>query len=104
MYICDKVKGVYLSQTALKHLNVIHKDFPTTISAINSDSTKEEQKEEDALNAPCGCPKRSNCPPPPEKIPFPATEEHRHSLEEWIKERYASSAFNTCPHQQLQTM
>ena len=33
MYICDKVKGVYLSQTALKHLNVIHKDFPTTISA-----------------------------------------------------------------------
>lgn len=102
LYICDKVNGVYLSQTALKRLHVIHQNFPTAIAAVTSESTEEEPR--NTLTAPCGCPKRSTCPPPPEKIPFPATDEHRHSLEEWIKERYAGSAFNTCPHQQLHAM
>lgn len=37
-------------------------------------------------------------------MPFPATNEYRDALEQWIKNFYASSAFNTCTHQKLQEM
>ena len=54
--------------------------------------------------APCGCPRRLASPALPEKILFPATADYRQQFEDWIKKRYASSAFNTCPHQKLQKM
>ena len=36
---------------------------------------------------------------PPEVLPMPATESNRKALEEYIKEHYKSSAFNTCKRQ-----
>ena len=97
LYVCDKVSGTYLSQTALKRLGIINNTFP--ISEVSNLTTTPTP----AL-AQCGCPLRAKCPPIPEKLPFPATDEHRKDLEHWIKTHYASSAFNTCPHQKLQTM
>ena len=37
-------------------------------------------------------------------MPFPGEEANREKLETWLRKRYAASAFNTCPHQQLQEM
>ena len=91
LYICEKVHGMYLSQTALKHLNVIEPQFPAAPTKISS--IIEPQCQPDTIipsipgidttsssAAPCGCPTRSPCPPMPEKLPFPATPEYRKNL------------------------
>ena len=54
--------------------------------------------------APCGCLKRVQAPPPPEKPPFPVTPENVPLIEKWFKDIYAASAFNTCSHQPLPLM
>ena len=43
-------------------------------------------------------------PERPNALPFPATLENIPRLKEWVLKAFASSAFNTCSHQQLQTM
>ena len=48
--------------------------------------------------AQCGCPKRTD-PPPLPKLPFPATEQNRERLENFILNYWSSSTFNICPHQ-----
>ena len=103
VYICNKVNGLFLSQTALKKLGIIKPDFPQTsnVSAINSIDTDSHHP---IILAECGCPRRSECPPIPDKLPFPATLEYREQLEQWIKHYFSSSAFNICPHQKLQAM
>lgn len=104
VYICDNVENMYLSQTALKKLKLLPKDFPhsncSEVSATNFDSASPKA----AGQAPCGCPTRTPCPEIPNEIPFPATSEHREALEKWILDYFRTSAFNTCEHQQLQHM
>lgn len=86
VYICDKVKGLYLSKTALKKLNIIDPNFPHCHdhSFLNSLDNDEQQPP----LADCGCPKRSPCPPIPEKHLFPATPNHRGDIERWIKQYF----------------
>ena len=43
-------------------------------------------------------------PPPPTKLPFPATEENRGKLLQYLAEYYKSSTFNTYEHQRLPLM
>ena len=89
---------------------MINKHFPSTSNAtfdnnattISTTDQTISNKPTDAELAPCGCPLRLASPALPEKIPFPATADYRQQFEDWIKKRYASSAFNTCPHQKLQ--
>ena len=102
LYICDNVTGLYLSQTALKNLQLIRQNFPEPEETVTDSSAITENS--DAPKAPCGCPLRSPCPPVPDKLPFPATEEYRDEFEKWILNYFASSAFNVCTHQNLQTM
>ena len=54
--------------------------------------------------APCGCPKRTQPPPTPPELPYPATEANRERLQEFLLDYYGSSTFNTCPHQRLPLM
>ena len=54
--------------------------------------------------AQCGCLLRTLPPPPPEHPPFALTPENTHLVQEWLLDTYASSAFNTCPHQPLPLM
>lgn len=103
IYVCDCVKGLFLSQTALKKLNLIHQNFPHSPSESLINSTQSDELLKDPI-AECGCPIRVPCPPIPEKLPFPATPECRLELERWIKSYFAGSAFNVCPHQSLQAM
>ena len=37
-------------------------------------------------------------------MPFPATEENKDRLKDWLVKRYSSSTFNTCEHQPLPMM
>ena len=49
---------------------------------------------------PCRCPRREFVDPP-DKMPYPPTEENRERLENWIKQYYASSAFLACKRQEM---
>jgi len=102
VYVCNQVHGLYLSQSVLKNLKLIPNDFPNhhcEISALNTNGDSQQEG-----TAACGCPTRSPCPELPSSLPYPATPEYRAELEDWIKRIFANSAFNTCEHQQLQTM
>ena len=52
----------------------------------------------------CGCLKWELPPEVPKTCPFPPTEENIGRLEQWIRERYRSSTFNTCNNQPLPLM
>ena len=82
----------------MKDLDLISPDFPTSRVTTNATTTL-------TLGlATCGCCLRKDPPNHPTSIPFEPTHENRGKLEKWILEHYASSAFNVCPHQPLQTM
>ena len=104
VYVSENVKGMYLSESALKDLGIIHPDFPRPIH--NDQETRcqsgtiDEQEEE----VHCKCIPRSPTPERPDALPFPATLENIPRLKEWLLHEFASSAFNICSHQQLQTM
>lgn len=105
LYVCDNVLGTYLSQSALKRMNIIKGTFPKVSTLAATKSLSDGFTTRSApVSAPCGCPLRTVCPPKPQKLPFPATPDHRQELEVWIKRYYSGCAFNTCPHQELQVM
>ena len=56
------------------------------------------------VRAACGCYARSAVPKLPVSMPWPPSESNADALEQWIKDYYASSAFNICEHQALQSM
>ena len=103
MYVCEDVRGMCLSLTALKNLNIVNKEFPIASGSVTT-ITKSDEPTNQVKLAPCGCPLRTPPPGLPDKMPFPATDEYRQQIQDWIKERYSTNAFNTCPHQKLQTM
>ena len=49
----------------------------------------------------CGCPKRETPPPIPTNLPYPATEEFRADLQQYLLDRSISTTFNTCEHKFL---
>ena len=113
VYISRNTRGLYLSERALKDLGAVPEHFPSPSnesdrSRIASQSAGRSPGRANgtaaAHTAPCGCPKRSTVPPIPERIPYPADEDNRQKLEHWIRDHFASSAFNTCEHQPLQEM
>ena len=104
-YIAEGIDCLFLSRQACKELGIIGEDFPrvgaftnhlkiSNISAPSSPPAPGDAR-------PCSCPARALPPPVPTALPFQPTEENREKLENWIKEKYASSAFNQCSHQPL---
>ena len=87
VYISKNTKGFFLSESALKDLHLIPEDFPK--SQFDSPSSS---KSCNSNIAPCGCLKRGDVPPVPEKIPFPPTAENRERIEKWLLEYFADSA------------
>ena len=53
------------------------------------------------MTATCDCPRRQPPPLPPKELPFPAVEDNREKLEQWLLSYYKASTFNTCHHQPL---
>ena len=83
---------------------------PQTSSTVNgscSSLQQQPQVQHDSKGrelAPCGCLKRTPPPPPPNEPPCDITPENAYVIKNWFLEKYASSSFNTCPHQPLPLM
>ena len=104
-YVSDRVKQLYLSEHGCKQLGIIPESFPTIGAALHGPIVSAVEKDKPSVtNHVCDCPKRTLPPLLPTKIPFPPVESNRDTLENWIRERYADSTFNICPHQPLPLM
>ena len=55
-------------------------------------------------NAKCGCPRQDLPRPLPTALPFPAIEENRQKLQDYLLEYYRSSTLNTCEKQPFPLM
>ena len=109
-YITDCSDTFFLSRGACVDLGIISEKFPTigeaflaevdtsTISSMTTHTRKPS-----LVKASCGCPKRT-VPPHPPQPPVLLTDRNRLQLEKFLLEFYASSTFNTCPHQPLPHM
>ena len=112
-YITDSTDKVFLSREACVELGMISKNFPA-IGEIHTDnaspvidgSTSDvgTTPSHDGTRASCGCLKHEPPPPPPTKLPYPATENNRERLEQYLLNYYSSSTFNKCEHQPLPMM
>ena len=106
VHISNNIRGLYLSETALKQLGVIHRDFPKredncTCVACAGASPVAGCCTDDGAET---CVERTDTPERPESIPFAPIQENVGKLERWFLEYFASSAFNTCTHSPLQSM
>ncbi len=107
VHISQKTRGLYLSETALKELGVIHRDFPDQIAdpfpcmACAGPSSESSCCTDDGAEE---CMERTATPPRPKCIPYEPTVENLEKLERWLLEYFASSGFNTCTHSPLQSM
>ena len=100
VYISRNVKGLYLSESALKDLGAISEDFPrgekaSYATTIQSVADADEQ---------CECIQRNTTPDRPDELPFAPTPENIPRFKEWLLQAFSASAFNTCAHQPLQMM
>lgn len=116
-YIAKQCHGTYLSLSACTSLGIMHKNFPDPLPKISSISNVDVKthspteevdlcKQSDIKHqfplAPCGCPIRATPPSLPNELPCESSDTKR--LKQWILERYAASAFNTCCTQPLPAM
>ena len=99
VYFTTSTDRMFLSKQACIALGIIPASFPT----IGVSSAKDTPPP-DTQTSTCTCPRRKPPPPPPTSLPFPATEENRERLEEWLLDYYSSSSFNVCEHQPLPKM
>lgn len=106
LYITKELKKLYVSKPCLVELGCLPTSwpYPPQPATCSSIQTPSMPSQEDNSLAPCGCAFRQTPPPPPDKLPFPATENNRGRLEEWLLNYYSSSTFNTCSHQSLPVM
>ncbi len=107
VHVSENIRGLYLSETALLKLGVIHRDFPqqdaegcTCVACVGTSPVSSCCKDDGADE----CMERIKAPDRPEGIPFEPTPENLDKLEKWFLEYFASSAFNTCTHAPLQSM
>ena len=100
IYFTRETRQLIISKLCMVQLGLLDKLFPQHQRA----EVKVTSKVEVGMKAKCGCLVRSEVPPLPTELPFPPTRDNLDNIEKWIKTYYASSAFNVCEHQQLQTM
>ena len=98
-YIARGVSDLLLSESTMKALGIVSEDFPATDPSRPRVQKCELKDDSDPDN--CDCPVRTEPPPIPQSLPFPATEENIPKLRDWIIEKYSSSAFNCCENQKL---
>ena len=125
MYVSKAVKQVYLSLDACVGLQVVPQDFPkigscpptisnhleainATISRMEGMSAQHTKCTNTGVTQPgteqCSCPNRALPPTSPVQLPCAATEENLPKLKQYILDRFATSAFNTCQRQPLPLM
>jgi len=104
-YVSPSANQFYLSRDALIQLNVISKDFPRVGAAIREESVDGGAKHVIAsLEHSCECPARTLPPQRPSELPFPCIQENNEKMRGWLLDRFSTSTFNQCTHQQLPGM
>ena len=105
VFVSDSTNRFYLSRAALVELGVLGPAFPEIGAAVAASAGMNDVRHPRRQGAAeCGCPLRVSPPGPPANLPFPPSQEHSDRMKTWLLERYAASAFNTCPHQPLPVM
>jgi len=97
VYISTQPGGLYLSETALIALGLIHENFPKHDISVCSAGVKVDDDV-------CNCHQRIAAPERPDRIPFEPTKQNLPKLKAWLLDRFSSSGFNKCPHQELNSM
>ena len=111
VYVSPQAHSFFLSKEAMVQLGIISSSFPrvgsigrnfqTTYTDSISANTARDAGTRPPLTAECGCRARTLAPGRPKSLPFAATSENVAQMNSWLRDRYASSAFNQCPHQEL---
>ena len=120
MYVTSDSDKLFLSQETCMALGMITKNFPTVGETLHTRSPSEPDTAcnatdtpsldshthapESAISSPCTCPCRGIPLPKPTEILFPATENNRMNLQQWLLDYYRTSTFNTYEHQPLPLM
>ena len=125
VYITPDTDKFYLSREVLGDMKIINDKFPvipeepivSSVSSIPSTinlesasgvtsppSTTATKIPPTGSYAPCGCRNRTKPPERPEKLPFECSESNVPRMRQWLLDRYSSSTFNKCSHQQLPLM
>ena len=73
----------------------------TTAAVQHPEEATKATEERTDTSEECHCPERAKPPGRPVRLPFPPKPEFNLKFEKWLKERYAASTFNQCPHQPL---
>ena len=115
VYISRDANALHLSHKTMLQLGIINSDFPT-IGKFNNRTCKvtRETSSQAAISSDgsicgatkddggiCDFPWRTVVPDCPKQLPFLCTPANNNRMRDWLLKRYASSTFNTCPHQQL---
>jgi len=112
VYISPSCEGFFMSLEAMLDLDLFHTfKSKTSMDGTNMACTKQEtgggsrpsQHQDTLSNQSCTCPPRI-MPQRPDKLPFPAIPENNAKMEEWLKEYFGPSTFNTCSSQILPEM
>ena len=105
VYFTHSTDKFFLSLEACKDLGIVPKTFPHVESdMIDASPPHSDDTEKIPEENYCDCPPRQNPPSIPTALPFPATEENREKLEQWLLDYYKGSTFNICQHQILPMM
>ena len=124
VYVCRGTKGCLLSLDACVNLGIVPRTFPAPggsgdrgevgAGVVNGGGEHghecgggtghSDRKPRRRAGCDCACSDREQPPDPPEQLPCPAVPENREKLEQWIRDRYASSSFNVCECQPLPMM
>ena len=103
VYVSPDTDKFYLSREVLKDLKIIDENFPKI--QVNSIAAPLAERNGREINeAACGCKIRTLPPPKPTSLPFECNESNIPRMRQWLLDRYASSTFNKCTHQQLPLM
>ena len=103
VHISRNCKGLYLSQTALKDLEILDKGFPNH-KGLHLAAAIRSPNDDAAKSSVCKCPPRTKTPDRPDSIPMEASPENVTKLKNWLVSAFASSTFNTCTHQPFPKM
>ena len=101
VYFTPATNRMFLSQQACRSLGLVSENFPSIGETLQVNTIKQP---ESAITKMCQCPKRTMPPPPPQTLPYPATQQNRGKLEAFLLDYYKSSTFNVCDHQTLPMM